>query len=69
MSRETKSSGYSGLAAAEIRKARSAIAMWLRSQTTSYKDAVMTIGKVAGHLDAAGHYCDAFNHYIGEGVR
>ena len=58
--------GYGGLAAVEIRKARSAIAEWIRSQSASYKSAVMTLGKVAGHLDAAAAYCDDFNHYIGE---
>ena len=69
MSGESRQQGVSGLAAAEIRKARSAIAEWQRSQSVSYKSAVMTIGKVAGHLDAAGKYCDAFNHYIGEEVK
>lgn len=68
MSKILKKHNCGGLAAAEIRKARSTIAEWQRSQSVSYKSAVMTLGKVAGHLDAAGQFCDDFNHYIGESV-
>ena len=58
--------GLSGLAAAEIRKARSLLAEFERSSSTSYKAAVMTLGGIKFHLDAAGHFCDDINHYIGE---
>ena len=58
--------GFSGLAAAEIRKARSLLAEFERSPSTSYKSAVMTLGGIKFHLDAAGKFCDDFNHYIGE---
>lgn len=55
-----------GLAAAEIRKARSLLAEFERSPSTSYKAAVMTLGGIKFHLDAAGKFCDDINHYIGE---
>lgn len=58
--------GFSGLAAAEIRKARSLLAEFERSPSTSYKAAVMTLGGIKFHLDAAGKFCDDINHYIGE---
>ena len=56
----------SGLAAAEIRAARMILAEFVRSPSTSYKLAVMTLGKVKYCLDRAGEFCDSFNHYIGE---
>ena len=58
--------GLNGLAAAEIRKARSLLAEFERSPSTSYKAAVMTLGSIKFHLDAAGKFCDDTNHYIGE---
>ena len=58
--------GLHGLAAAEIRKARSLLAEFERSSSTSYKAAVMTLGGIKFHLDAAGKFCDDINHYIGE---
>ena len=57
---------WNALAAAEVRKARSVIAEWMRCGNMSYKSAAMTIGKIAGHLDEAGRHCDYLNHYIGE---
>lgn len=58
--------GMNGLAAAEIRKARTLLAEFERSPSTSYKYAVMTLGGVKFHLDTAGRFCDDINHYIGE---
>ena len=58
--------GFSGLAAAEIRKARTLLAEFERSPSASYKSAVMTLGGIKYHLDAAGKFCDDINHYIGE---
>ena len=55
-----------GLAAAEIRKARTLLAEFERSPSTSYKSAVMTLGGIKFHLDEAGKFCDEINHYIGE---
>lgn len=42
------------------------LAEFVRSPSTSYKLAVMTLGKVKFCLDRAGEFCDSFNHYIGE---
>ena len=58
--------GMNGLAAAEIRKARALLAVFERSPSSSYKFAVMTLGGIKFHLDAAGQFCDDINHYIGE---
>lgn len=58
--------GMHGLAAAEIRKARSLLAEFERSPSTSHKAAVMTLGAIKFHLDTAGRFCDDFNHYTGE---
>ena len=58
--------GINGLAAAEIRKARTLLAEFERSSSTSYKSAVMTLGAVQHHLDQAAYFCDNFNHFIGE---
>ena len=58
--------GMHGLAAAEIRKARTLLAEFERSPSMSYKSAVMTLGGVKFHLDTAGKFCDDINHYIGE---
>ena len=57
---------FGGLAAAEIRKARTLLAEFERSSSTSYKFAVMTLGAVQHHLDQAGLFCDDINHFIGE---
>ena len=58
--------GINGLAAAEIRKARTLLAEFERSSSTSYKSAVMTLGAVQHHLDQAAYFCDDINHFIGE---
>lgn len=56
----------SGLAAAQIRAARMLLDEFVRSPSTSYKLAVMTLGNVKFCLDRAGEFCDSFNHYTGE---